>query len=174
MEYNCEPCDWACSKCNSSQKCLSCNSDDMRLFNGSCYCPNGYVETLTVTKCQPCLDPNCIICEKNPNYKSNPLPNDPVTTGMTNICVLCDQGYILNDTTKSCNPWAKCNSLNNELLNYETNVCEVCLISGCSQCRQSMQIKFNGTIADVMQIGAYTRVLAASSPLGVISCGLCD
>ena len=62
LEYWCKPCQWGCSKCSKTNKCISCNSDDMRVFNGSCYCPYGYLDTYIVTKCQPCVDPHCLIC----------------------------------------------------------------------------------------------------------------
>lgn len=36
-----------------------------------------------------------------------------------------------------------------------------------------MQLKFNGTITDVMQVGT-NRALTTSNPLGVVSCAQCD
>lgn len=85
----------------------------MRLYNGSCYCPNGYLDTMIVTKCQKCEDPNCMVCIKNVNYKQNPAPNDPLTTSLKNLCTLCNSGYLLNSTTYGCDPIAKCNISNN-------------------------------------------------------------
>lgn len=87
----------------------------MRLFNGSCYCPHGYLDTRVETKCQPCADANCMICEKNPNYNSsspNPLFNS------INLCLLCSSSYYLNQTTRTCTATANCSSSLNQLINY--------------------------------------------------------
>ena len=123
---NCETCSSKSSNENE-QKCLTCKSDFPYLYNTNCIikCPDKtYIDNMNCIDC----DKSCLTCD-------------------INGCTSCNQGFYLNNTSKTCetcHPKCEtCNSAGNDKNN------------SCTKCKDINDILINGNCISECGVGEY-------------------